>query len=128
MGLPFSGPDHIIITTHYLQTGPTMFSFTNSLSKDDPRHTPRHVVFGVVAKANKIACVACLDGSRGYFDLPGGGMKVGETEERAIVREFREETGLLVRPTKRLTQAGQYYLSSDGKTWRYSFGGLWPSG
>lgn len=103
-----------------------MLHFTDSLSRDDVRHTPRNVVFGIAAKGSEIACVAAYHrGVRGYFDLPGGKIDDGETEKQALVREFEEETGLIVEPTKRLTEAGQYYLSSDGDTWRYSFGGLW---
>lgn len=103
-----------------------MLNFTDSLSREDPRHTPRNVVFGIAAKDDKIACVAAYRrGSRGYFDLPGGKIDDGENEKQALIREFKEETGLIIEPTKRLTEAGQYYLSSDGETWRFSFGGLW---
>lgn len=32
----------------------------------------------------------------GWWNLPGGGMEVGETVEESMVREVREETGLYV--------------------------------
>ncbi len=36
--------------------------------------------------------------SAGHWTLPGGGLDFGETPEQAMVREFREETGLIVKP------------------------------
>jgi len=36
--------------------------------------------------------------SAGHWTLPGGGLDFGETPEDAMVREFREETGLIVKP------------------------------
>ncbi len=35
--------------------------------------------------------------SAGHWTLPGGGIDFGETPEDAVVREFREETGLIVK-------------------------------
>jgi 8-oxo-dGTP diphosphatase len=42
---------------------------------------------------------------QGYWSLPGGGVEVGETLAEAVVREVREETGLLVEPTRFLGYA-----------------------
>jgi 8-oxo-dGTP diphosphatase len=36
------------------------------------------------------------------YCFPGGGIEAGESEEETLVREFREEVGLSVRPLRRL--------------------------
>ena len=36
------------------------------------------------------------------YCFPGGGIEGDETEEEALVREFREEVGLAIRPVRRL--------------------------
>jgi 8-oxo-dGTP diphosphatase len=38
------------------------------------------------------------------YCFPGGGIHRGESEEHALVREFREELGAAVRPVRRLWQ------------------------
>jgi len=38
------------------------------------------------------------------YCFPGGGIEAGESEEEALVREFREEIGVAVRPVRRLWQ------------------------
>ncbi len=38
------------------------------------------------------------------YCFPGGGIEDGETEEAAVVREVQEETGIPIRPSRRLWQ------------------------
>jgi 8-oxo-dGTP diphosphatase len=35
---------------------------------------------------------------KGLWSIPGGRIEPGETDEQAVIREVREETGLVVRP------------------------------
>jgi ADP-ribose pyrophosphatase YjhB (NUDIX family) len=43
------------------------------------------------------------------FDLPGGGVELDETIQQALVREFKEETGLLVRVGKLITVEDSFF-------------------
>jgi 8-oxo-dGTP diphosphatase len=47
------------------------------------------------------------------YDLPGGGVEPGEDEVSALIREFREEVGLAVRPGRLLLRAGQYWVNGS---------------
>ncbi|MEU0469021.1 NUDIX domain-containing protein [Amycolatopsis sp. NPDC006131] len=38
------------------------------------------------------------DPGRGLWSIPGGRVEPGETDSEALIREMREETGLVVRP------------------------------
>ncbi len=53
----------------------------------------------------------------GYYELPGGKLDPGETEEDAIRREMAEEVGLRVEPVKRYRkfeyQAGPNSVGTD---------------
>lgn len=87
-------------------------------------YTDRATAFGLVFHDRKLACVRIDRGPASYYDLPGGAVDAGETEDQALVREFVEETGLAVRPLERLTEAGQFALKSDGRAVN-NRGGFW---
>ena len=84
----------------------------------------RAATFGLVEQDGKLACVRVDRGEGSYFDLPGGAVDGEESEQQALVREFAEETGLIVEPEDRLTEAAQYFLKSDG-TPVNNVGGVW---
>lgn len=45
------------------------------------------------------------------YDLPGGGIEADEDEAAALMREFQEETGLTVWPTRVIGRAGQFWIN-----------------
>ncbi len=51
-------------------------------------------VYGIVIKDDVILLSAQYDG----YDFPGGGVELGERLEDGLVREVREETGIVVKP------------------------------
>ena len=45
------------------------------------------------------------------YDLPGGGIEADEDEAAALMREFQEEAGLTIWPTRMLGRAGQFWIN-----------------
>lgn len=84
----------------------------------------RPAAFGLVVRDGRLACVRVDRGEGSYFDLPGGAVDGDETEERAVVREFLEETGMTVRPLTRIAEASQYFRKTDGEPINNT-GGFW---
>ncbi len=70
--------------------------------------------------------------SRGLWSPPGGSLELGETVEQAAVRETREETGLIVRPTGVLDVRSVIVHDEAGRVrWHYVLVGIgcdWVSG
>lgn len=92
-------------------------------AEDGLSYAIRPAAFGLVFHDEKLACVR-VTRDEPYFDLPGGAVDAGETEEQALVREFLEETGMTVEPVERLVEAGQYFRKSDGEPVN-NVGGVW---
>jgi 8-oxo-dGTP diphosphatase len=79
-------------------------------------HRDRPAVFGVAERAGQIALIhVTREGMAPFHDLPGGAIEPGESEGRALAREFAEETGLVVRGGEELARADQYMVKSDGE-------------
>ena len=66
----------------------------------------RPSVYGVVIKDGKIL-LSKQFGDK--YDLPGGGVDLGENLELAVVREVKEETGIAVNNPKLLNVAESYF-------------------
>jgi 8-oxo-dGTP diphosphatase len=73
----------------------------------------RPAAYGLLEQEGRLALVhVSLPDRAPFFDLPGGGIDEGESEAQALVREFGEETGLLVEAGDLVTRAEQYMLSA----------------
>jgi 8-oxo-dGTP diphosphatase len=86
----------------------------------------RSAAFGVAE--NNLGQIALAQvtkpGKAPYFDLPGGAVDGDETEAQAVVREFGEETGLIVETGVLIDRVSQVFLKSDGQPVR-NFGGVY---
>ena len=78
-----------------------------------PRDRP--AAFAVVERDGKIAVVRITRPERSYTDLPGGALESGEDEAAACVREFGEETGLVIRPGRLIGRASQFLRTVEGE-------------
>ncbi len=56
----------------------------------------RPSIYGIIIRGNSILLSKQWDG----YDFPGGGIEKGETQEEALKREIKEETGLDVKVGK----------------------------
>lgn len=79
-------------------------------------YTPRHAAFGIAEdRQGRIALVEVTKPGRApYFDLPGGAVDGDESEGEALVREFGEETGLVVEVAAHVVDVSQPFLKSNG--------------
>ena len=77
----------------------------------------RPAAFGVAERDGEVALVRIVKpGFAPWFDLPGGAIDPGEDDRQAVVREFGEETGLVVEPTAALGRADQFLRNTEGRT------------
>ncbi|MHA2004831.1 MAG: NUDIX domain-containing protein, partial [Candidatus Thorarchaeota archaeon] len=62
------------------------------------RRYPKYPIPGVggivVGPEGILLVVRDKEPAKGRLSFPGGGVDVGETQEQAVVREVREETGI----------------------------------
>ncbi len=94
------------------------------IARPDHVYAPRPTAFGLLMHEGRLACVRIDRGEDSYLDLPGGARDGDETEREAVVREFREETGLRVAADVRLTEAAQFVDKTDGRAVNNT-GGFW---
>ncbi len=76
----------------------------------------RPSAYGVALREGLIALVfVTLPDREPFFDLPGGGVDPGESEADALIREFGEETGLVVQTGRLITRADQYMIGAHNE-------------
>lgn len=85
----------------------------------DRVYADRPAAFGLAERDGKLALVCVTKpGKASWHDLPGGAVDPGETEEQALVREFGEEAGLVIRPEGVVDRAAQYFVSAEDTPYR----------
>ena len=92
---------------------PGPLQFGRAPESATPRDRP--AAFAVVARDGRVATAFITRSDGTYTDLPGGAVEAGETEAEACIREFGEETGLVIRPVRLLGRASQFLRTVDGE-------------
>lgn len=67
----------------------------------------RRACRAILAKDGKILC--SYETVTDQWMIPGGGLEDGESEEACCIREVREETGFLIRPSECFLEIDEYY-------------------
>lgn len=90
----------------------TRFALQFGQTQSGLTYVERMSAHGICARGEAHIAVAQI-GKRAPFeyDLPGGGIETNEDEAAALMREFQEETGLTVWPTRLIGRAGQYWVN-----------------
>lgn len=68
---------------------------------------PRHSAYGVITEGSRILLISLKTSDKLWF--PGGVIEEGETNEEAVKREVKEETGLDVEVGELLTEVESYF-------------------
>ena len=66
-------------------------------------------VYGLLFRNGKILISAETVAGRDILKFPGGGVECEETPEEALVREFKEECQILIKPLKLLNSPGTLF-------------------
>jgi 8-oxo-dGTP diphosphatase len=76
----------------------------------------RPAAFGVMERDGLVALVTVeKPGYAAWLDLPGGALDPGEDAATAMIREFGEETGLVVAAGEMLGEADQFFINTHGE-------------
>ena len=70
-------------------------------------------VYGVLRDGDKVLLTRSRFKDRVFVNFPGGGVDIEEAPGAALLREFKEETGLLVKPVRTLYASESCHLSTQ---------------
>jgi len=88
--------------------------FTIDLKDYNPEwpHSKRPSARGIIVRDGKLALIH--NGKRDYYMFPGGGIEEGESHEEALIREVKEESGMVVIPESICPYGSALRLSKSG--------------
>jgi 8-oxo-dGTP diphosphatase len=90
----------------------TRFALQFGSTQPGLAYQDRLSAYGICPRGEAQIAVAQIGAKAPFeFDLPGGGIESNEDEASALMREFQEETGLTVWPTRVLGRAGQFWVN-----------------
>jgi 8-oxo-dGTP diphosphatase len=90
----------------------TRFALQFGQTQPGLTYVERPTVYGICPRGEQSLAIARIGLSAPFeYALPGGGIETGEDEAAALMREFSEETGLTVWPTRIIGRAGQYWIN-----------------
>ena len=70
-------------------------------------------VYGVLRDGPRVLLTRSHFRDRTFINFPGGGVDIEEAPGAALLREFREETGLVVKPVRTLYASESCHLSTQ---------------
>ncbi len=70
-------------------------------------------IYGVLRDGNRVLLTRSRFGSSTFINFPGGGVEIEEAPGGALLREFAEETGLVVKPVRILHASQEAHLSTQ---------------
>lgn len=70
-------------------------------------------IYGVLRESGKVLLTRSAFRGSSFINFPGGGVEIGEAPMAALLREFVEETGLIVRPARTLYASEGAHLSTQ---------------
>lgn len=70
-------------------------------------------IYGVLRENGKVLLTRSRFHGSSFINFPGGGVDIGEAPMAALLREFVEETGLVVRPVRTLYASEGAHLSTQ---------------